>query len=72
MNLTKWKSIYSEADAVIPEIGDKILMGKFKNKSATIEDFGTEDKNNQPTVITDKGERHLYNFRIAKLMKDKE
>ena len=49
------------------EIGDVILMGKWKNKKAFIKDFGT-DKNNQPTVITDKGERSMYAFRVKKLM----
>lgn len=49
------------------EIGDEILMGKYRNKRAIIKDFG-KDKNNQPTVKTTKGERSMYSFRIAKLM----
>ena len=49
------------------EIGDIILTGKFKNKRAEVEAFG-KDKNNQPTVKTNKGEISLYKFRIQKLM----
>jgi hypothetical protein len=49
------------------EIGDEILMGKFRNKRAIIKDFGT-DKNGQPTVVTNKGERAMYSFRVQKLM----
>lgn len=49
------------------EVGDEILMGKWKNKKAFIKEFGT-DKNNQPTVITDKGERSMYAFRVKKFM----
>ena len=49
------------------EIGDEILMGKFRNKKAIIKDFGT-DKLGQPTVKTDKGERAMYAFRVQKLM----
>ena len=49
------------------EIGDEILMGRFKNKPATIKGFGTDDKN-QPTVLTDKGEIKMYKFRVKKWM----
>jgi hypothetical protein len=49
------------------EIGDEILMGKFRNKRAIIKDFG-KDKYGQPTVKTDKGERNMYAFRVQKYM----
>jgi len=49
------------------EKGDEILMGKFLNKRATVKDFGTDEKG-QPTVISDKGEKPMLKFRIAKLM----
>lgn len=53
------------------EVGDTILVGKFKNRRTKIKGFD-KDKNNQPTVETDKGERSLHKFRINKLMpKDK-
>jgi hypothetical protein len=55
----------------IPKIGSEILVGKFKNKKAIVKGFG-KDKNNQPTIITDKGEFSLYKFRIAKLMPKKK
>lgn len=48
-------------------IGDEILMGKFKNKRATVTGFGTNEKG-QPTLKTTKGEVDLYNVRIAKLL----
>ena len=53
------------------DVGDMILVGKFKNRKAEVKSFD-KDKNNQPTVKTTKGERSLYKFRINKLMpKDK-
>lgn len=58
----KFKRIVEEL-----EIGDEVLMGKYRNKRAIIKDFGT-DKNNQPTIKTTKGERAMYSFRVAKLM----
>ena len=49
------------------EIGDTILVGKFKNKKIVVKEFG-KDKNNQPTV----NGKSLLNFRISKLMKKVE
>lgn len=49
------------------EIGDEVLMGKFRNKRAIVKDFGT-DKNGQPTIKTNRGERAMYSFRLSKLM----
>lgn len=53
----------------LPElhIGDVVCVGKFKNRKATIQGFGI-DKNNQPTVLTDKGEHPVFKFRLQKLM----
>lgn len=55
----------------LPElkVGDVVLVGKWKNRVATIEGFGT-DQHNQPTVKTDKGEYPVFKFRVQKLMKD--
>ncbi len=49
------------------KIGDILMVGKFKNRQAVVKGFGI-DKNNQPTVITNKGTFALYKFRIQKLM----
>jgi len=53
----------------IPElkVGDIILVGKWKNRRATIKSF-SKDSNNQPTVHTDKGEFPIFHFRVEKLM----
>ena len=48
------------------KIGDTIKIGKWKNRSATIEGFET-DEHNQPTVLTDKGEVNVLHFRLDKL-----
>lgn len=48
--------------------GDTILVGKWRNSPAIVKSFG-KDKNNQPTVKTNKGTYSLYKFRIEKLMK---
>ena len=51
------------------EIGDEILLGRFKNRRAIVKGFGT-GKHNQLTVITDKGEYPLFRFWVPKLMED--
>ncbi len=48
-------------------VGDILLVGKFKNRKATITGF-TSDENNQPVAQTDKGEHKIFKPRIAKLM----
>ena len=52
-------------------VGDVLLVGKFKNRKATITGFSS-DENNQPVVLTDKGEHKIFKSRIAKLMPAKE
>jgi len=51
------------------EIGDEILLGRFKNRRAIVKGFGS-GKHNQPTVITTKGEVPLFRFWIPSLFKD--
>ena len=48
-------------------VGDVLLVGKFKNRKATISGFSS-DENNQPVAQTDKGEHKIFKPRIAKLM----
>ena len=48
-------------------VGDILLVGKFKNRKATITGFSL-DENNQPVAQTDKGEHKIFKPRIAKLM----
>lgn len=52
------------------EPSDIIKGGKFLNKQMTVKGFSTDD-NGQPTVITDKGEKPMLKFRIAKLIPEK-
>jgi hypothetical protein len=52
-------------------VGDVLLVGKFKNRKATITGFSS-DENNQPVAQTDKGEHKIFKPRIAKLMPTKE
>ncbi|MDA9302587.1 hypothetical protein N8072_00495 [bacterium] len=51
------------------KVGDEILVGKFKNRKATVTGFG-KDENNQPVLKTTKGDQKLFKPRIVKLMKD--
>lgn len=44
--------------------GDKVLIGKYRNKEAEIKGF-TTDKHNQPVMKTTKGDRKIHAFRIA-------
>ena len=63
-----YKSIYEKI--VLPiEVGDTILLGKFKNKVATVTGFDTDNKN-QPIIKTNKGNTGLK-FRIKKLIDEK-
>ena len=48
-------------------IGDEVLVGKFKNRRATITGFTTYD-NNQPVLKTTKGDQKLFKPRMVKLM----
>lgn len=52
------------------EVGDELLVGKFKNKKATITGF-TKDDYNQPVAKTNKGDQKIFKGRLAKLIKDK-
>ncbi len=52
-------------------VGDVLLVGKFKNRKATITGFSF-DENNQPVAQTDKGEQKIFKPRIAKLMPAKQ
>ena len=49
------------------DVGDEVLVGKFKNRRAEVKGFTTDD-NNQPVLKTSKGDQHLFKPRIAKLM----
>lgn len=49
------------------EKGDKVLMGKYRNKEAEVEGFSL-DKHNQPVIHTTKGDRKMTAFRIASKM----
>lgn len=64
--MQKYNKFFTEMEVPI-EIGDEILTGKFKNKRAIVQGFGTDDKG-QPTLITNKGTINLYKVRIPSLM----
>ena len=53
------------------KVGDTILIGRFKNRKAEVKGFGV-DKNNHPTIKTNKGEIKMFKFRIKKIMPPKE
>lgn len=48
-------------------VGDTVLIGKFKNRKATVTGFGT-DSRGQPILHTTKGDQQLFKPRIVKLM----
>lgn len=52
------------------KVGDEIMVGKFKNRTATITGF-TTDKHGQPIAKTDKGDQQIFKGRIKKLMDKK-
>lgn len=51
--------------------GDKLGVGKYRNKEVEIKDFDT-DENGQPTVKTTKGERKVHGFKVKKLLPKKD
>lgn len=53
------------------EVDDELMVGKFKNRKATIKGF-TKDKHNQPIAKTDKGDQQIFKGRVAKLMPVRE
>ena len=57
----------SELELPDLEVGDTLLVGKFKNRKAEIKDFD-KDENNQPIAKTTKGDQKIFKPRIAKLM----
>lgn len=48
------------------EVGDEVMVGKFKNRKATVKGFSKDD-HNQPVLKTDKGEHKLFKPRLTKL-----
>lgn len=65
------KSIDAYLSKISPQVGDTILIGKFKNRKAVIKGFG-KDENNHPVIKTNKGDVKMFKFRIAKLMPEKK
>jgi len=60
----------TEGDTYQPpelEVGDKISVGKFKNRKAEITGF-KKDKNNHPVLKTTKGDQQLFKPRITKIL----
>ena len=47
-------------------IGDTILVGKFKNVPVVVRDIQL-DENGQPVIITNTGKKHLFSCRVDKL-----
>ena len=48
------------------EVGDDVMVGKFKNRKAKVTGF-TKDDHNQPVLKTTKGEQKLFKPRLSKL-----
>lgn len=58
-------------ELVLPpiEVGDEVMVGKFKNRKAIVKSF-TQDDHNQPVLKTTKGDQKLFKPRLSKLMVD--
>jgi hypothetical protein len=68
----RWCEIFENTlELPTMDVGDDVLVGKFKNRKAKIKGFKT-DSNNQPVLKTDKGDQKLFKPRIVKLMSPKE
>jgi hypothetical protein len=53
------------------EVGDEVMVGKFKNRKATVKGFAKDD-HNQPVLKTDKGDQKLFKPRIKKLSEEED
>ena len=49
------------------KVGDKIVVGRFRNVQATIKAIQI-DAHGQPIVLTSKGKKKLFSCRLSKLM----
>lgn len=49
------------------EVGDTLMVGRFKNRAATIKGF-EKDKHGQPIAKTNKGKQQIFKGRVKKLM----
>jgi len=63
LDLFEEKSSYQPP---VIDVGDDILVGKWKNKKAKVTGFSKDD-HNQPVLKTNKGDQKLFKPRIAKL-----
>lgn len=66
-----WLKVVENETTLTPpeiEIGDLLLIGKFKNRKAKVTGF-TQDDHKQPVLKTTKGNTALFKPRIAKLDK---
>ena len=66
-NPRKIKKLMTELKLPDLEVGDTLLVGKFKNRKAEIKGFST-DEHGQPVPQTTKGDQKIFKPRIAKLM----
>ena len=59
----------NEATLDLPDLetGDELMVGKFKNRKATIKDFKKDD-HGQPVAVTNKGDQKIFKGRVKKLM----
>lgn len=48
------------------EVGDTVLVGKFKNRRAEVLGFAT-DEHGQPVLKTNRGDQKLFKPRLTKL-----
>lgn len=67
----KMQKIIQEISLPDLNVGDILLVGKFKNRTAEIKSFKT-DENGQPVAVTTKGEQKIFKPRIKKLMPEKK
>lgn len=60
-----------KADLPDLEVGDELMVGKFKNRKAEIKGF-KKDKHNQPVAKTNKGDQTIFKGRVKKIMPESD
>lgn len=68
--MKSYRQFVAELELPKLEVGDELLVGKFKNRRATIKGFET-DEHGQPVAKTNKGDQKIFKPRIAKLLPKK-
>lgn len=62
-----YRQFIAELELPKLDVGDVLLVGKFKNRRATIKGF-SKDEHGQPIAHTNHGDQKIFKPRVVKMM----